>query len=104
MNISIFSYNFPVYNVLYSKIARQFLLRLPKHIKVKIVEGVERIAQDPRGAPNVRPLKGSKNRYRLRVGEYRVVYDIGDSVKILWIIRIGHRREVYRRLHEQRFH
>ena len=92
-----------MYNVFYSKIARRFLLRLPKHIKDKIVEGVEKIAQDPRGAPGVRPLKGAKNRYRLRVGEYRVVYDIEDSVKILWIIRIGHRKEVYRRLHEQRF-
>ena len=92
-----------MYNVFYSNIARKFLLGLPKHIKGKIVAGVERIAEDPRGAPSVRPLKGSKNRYRLRVGEYRVVYDIEDSVKILWIIRIGHRKEVYRRLHEQRF-
>lgn len=93
-----------MYNVLYSSSARKSLLRLPKDVQRRVVGGVERIAQDPRGAPNTRKVKGSKDRYRLRVREYRVVYDIEDAVKILWIVRIGHREEVYRRLYEQKLH
>ena len=45
----------------------------------------------------VEKLEGQERRYRLRVGDYRVIYEIQDEVLIVLIVRIGHRREVYRR-------
>ena len=49
----------------------------------------------PRG---VEKLEGRENRYRIRVGDYRVIYEIHDEVLLVLVVRIGHRREVYRGL------
>jgi len=43
-------------------------------------------------------MKGMKNGYRIRVGDYRVVYEIVDQVLIIYVIRVDHRKDVYRRL------
>ena len=48
----------------------------------------------PRGS---RKLVGSENSYRLRVGQYRVLYQIDDEERLITVVAIGHRREVYRR-------
>jgi len=59
-------------------------------IRRRIANRLARLAADPRNAANVKTLKGS-DRYRLRVGDWRVVYTLHDDV-----LRIGHRREAYR--------
>lgn len=41
-------------------------------------------------------MAGSRARYRVRVGDYRIIYEIADAVLIVIVLRIGHRREVYR--------
>ena len=48
----------------------------------------------PRG---VGKLEGQENRYRVRVGDYRVIYEIQHAVLVVLVIRIGHRREIYRK-------
>lgn len=53
------------------------------------------LAADPRTATNVTTMKGS-DLYRLRVGDWRVVYALRDDVLMVLVVRIGHRREVYR--------
>ena len=52
-------------------------------------------------AENLRPagsakLAGRDDRYRIRVGNYRVLYSIEDAALIVWVVKVGHRREVYR--------
>lgn len=54
------------------------------------------LAADPRPS-GVRALVGAEGQFRIRVGDYRVVYMIEDARLIVTVIRIGHRREVYRR-------
>ena len=49
-----------------------------------------------RAPPGCRKLAGSKNDWRIRVGDYRVVYEIADEIRVVRINRVRHRREVYR--------
>jgi mRNA interferase RelE/StbE len=61
----------------------------------RIVAAVESLSGNPRPA-GVRKLQGSEHTYRIRVGEYRVVYEIVNDDLLVTIIRVRHRKEVYR--------
>jgi mRNA interferase RelE/StbE len=61
----------------------------------RIVRAIQALAEDPRG-PGSEKLAGSEGRYRVRVGSYRVVYAVDDIKRIVDVVKIGHRREVYR--------
>ncbi|MGA1263238.1 MAG: type II toxin-antitoxin system RelE family toxin [Prochlorothrix sp.] len=54
------------------------------------------MAQNPR-QPGSEKLKGQEEVYRIRVGQYRILYEIQDQQLIVLVIKIGHRRDVYRR-------
>lgn len=62
-----------------------------------IIEKIEALKHDPR-PPGVEKIKGHSSLYRVRVGEFRVVYKIDDSRASVEVTRIGDRKEVYRRL------
>lgn len=68
---------------------------LPTHIKDRIAVAVEELKKNPRPM-GVRKLKGHERLYRIRVGEYRLVYEIHDKAKLVHVTRVRHRREVYR--------
>ena len=57
-------------------------------------DSLEKLQQDPRPSGVVK-LKGEDKMYRLRVGDYRIVYTIEDNDKIIKVTRIGHRQDVY---------
>lgn len=61
----------------------------------KIVAAIETLESDPRPA-GCEKLVGSDHTYRLRIGDYRVVYDIQDDTLIILVVRIPHRRDIYR--------
>ena len=65
----------------------------PKYLK-KIVERLKSLAPNPR--PSGCQKLSTKNRYRLRQGDYRIIYSIQDDEMTVHIYKIGHRREVYR--------
>ncbi len=62
----------------------------------RIVRRIESLADDPR-PPGARKLSGLE-RYRIRQGRYRILYSINDRVLIIHVIRIGDRKDVYRKL------
>jgi len=68
--------------------------KLPREIQMRIIERVEELASNPRPA-GVKKLVSEDNLYRVRVGEYRAVYQIRDRELIVLIVKVGHRREVY---------
>jgi mRNA interferase RelE/StbE len=68
---------------------------LPRHETPKILERVLKLEDDPRPAQS-RKLKGTKNEYRLRVGDYRVFYTIDDKGRVVTVFHVAHRREAYR--------
>ncbi len=73
------------------------LAELPRHDQKKIKERIDRLAVDPR-PPGVKNLQGESDLFRLRSGNYRIIYSIEDVRLVVLVIRIGHRRDVYRSL------
>jgi len=74
--------------------ARQFK-KLPRDARQRLGEEIEKLAENPRPS-GVKKMAGEENLWRVRVGDYRLVYEIYDSRLIVVIITIGHRRDVYR--------
>jgi mRNA interferase RelE/StbE len=75
--------------------ARAELLKLDRPVQERVLRSLHRLASDPRAAASVKALKGS-DELRLRVGDWRVVYTLHDDVLMVLVVRIAHRREVYR--------
>jgi mRNA interferase RelE/StbE len=74
--------------------ARRELEKLGDSLIGRLLRKIEGLAINPR-PPGCRKLRGYKDLWRVRVGEYRVIYIIDDDRKIVSITRIAHRREVY---------
>ena len=61
----------------------------------RLVARIEALASDPR-PPGCEKLAGHSDRYRVRQGNYRVVYSVDDAQRVVLVVKVGHRREVYR--------
>jgi mRNA interferase RelE/StbE len=73
------------------------LAGIPKPDRLRIGRVIEALADDPRPMGAVK-LAGEDELYRVRSGDYRVVYQIQDRVLLVLVVRVGQRRDVYRRL------
>ncbi len=83
------------YELTYTPRAQRAIERLPREIQKRIFRSIEALASNPRPPGSVK-LTGEEA-YRIRVGDYRVIYTIYDDRLLVLIIDIGHRREIYRR-------
>jgi len=70
------------------------LRALPKKERQRIAEQIDALKTDPRPT-GCKKLKGREDFYRIRVGDYRVVYQIEDEVLLILIVRVGDRKEIY---------
>ncbi|PAW87146.1 MAG: plasmid stabilization protein [Pedosphaera sp. Tous-C6FEB] len=84
-----------MYSVLLERAAEKDLSRLSAQAHDRIIAAIQGLARDPR-PPGCRKLVGSTQDWRIRVGDYRVIYEIADVVRVVRIHRVRHRREVYR--------
>ena len=84
------------YTVQLAPAAKRQLRKLDRSIQERVVRRLDKLGQDPR-PPGVEKLEGDESTYRIRIGEYRIVYDIHDKVLIVLVLKVGHRREIYRR-------
>jgi mRNA interferase RelE/StbE len=84
------------YSIAWKRSATQELKRLPREIVRRILKAVEQLSTDPYPS-GVRKLVGSEHTYRIRAGDYRVIYDVMASALVIEIIRIGHHRDIYNR-------
>jgi mRNA interferase RelE/StbE len=85
------------YQVEFSRRAEKQFKALPQQIQNRLQSRIDTLAENPRSV-NATKLEGEENQYRIRVGNYRIVYEIQDRVFLIILLRIGHRREVYRKL------
>ena len=85
----------PRYRVEIAPSAQRELSKLPRNVQKRIDERIRALAENPRPAGS-RKLEGEDSFHRIRVGDYRIVYQVKDKVLLVLVIRIGHRREVYR--------
>ena len=70
---------------------------LPKAVVVRVLERVERLAEEPFPREAVK-LAGTERLYRVRVGDYRIVYEVDADARLVLVYYVRHRREAYRRL------
>ena len=67
----------------------------PRAVRIRMVSRIQGLAQTPRPHGSQK-LAGEEERYRIRQGSYRIVYSVDDERQVVEIVKIGHRREVYR--------
>jgi mRNA interferase RelE/StbE len=82
------------YRVFFKKSVWKDFEGIPKRDLRRILNRIKGLAEDPR-PPGCEKLTG-RERYRLRQGRYRVVYSIQDDELTVWIVKISHRKDVYR--------
>ncbi|HEV7185719.1 MAG: type II toxin-antitoxin system RelE/ParE family toxin [Actinomycetales bacterium] len=73
--------------------ARQ-VRKLPRPARERVLQLVERLAEDPR-PHGARKLVGEETAWRIRAGDYRIIYDVYDDELTITVVRAGHRRDVY---------
>ena len=82
------------YSILFRRSVLKDLEVLPKKDVQRIMEAIRALAVDPR--PQQSQKLSGREQYRLRQGAYRILYAIQDDVLIVPVVKVGHRREVYR--------
>ncbi len=83
------------YEVTFARSARRELEVLDRVLVVRIIVRIESLSHDPR-PPGSQKLRGERDLWRIRVGDYRVVYRVDDRKRVVDVVRIRHRRDVYR--------
>jgi len=82
------------YRLFFRKSVRKDLEPIPKKELQRILDRIAALAVNPR-PPGCEKLSGQE-RYRVRQGCYRIIYSIQDDELTVWIVKVGHRKEVYR--------
>ena len=83
------------YEVRLARRAVRSLADLQRRDQQRMRAAIDLLAENPRH-PNCVALQGETGVYRVRVGDYRIVYEVYDRLLMVQVVRIGHRREVYR--------
>lgn len=83
------------YRIEWRKSTAKDLRKLPSEIVRRIVSAVESLGNEPRPT-GCKKLSGSDFAYRLRVGDYRVIYEVFDDIILVEVVRVGHRKDIYR--------
>jgi len=84
-----------LYEVYLEHAAERDLKRLPVKLFHRLIDQIKKLAKKPRPA-GCRKITGTKNDWRIRVGDYRVIYEIDEGAKMIRVMRVRYRREVYR--------
>jgi mRNA interferase RelE/StbE len=84
-----------MYKVIVLRSAEKDLSRLPSHVVKRIFPALENLAINPRPAGSKKLVGQDENLWRLRIGDYRIIYLIEDKVRIVEIRKAGHRKDIY---------
>ncbi len=84
------------YRIEFTSQGARDLRKLPRREQRRVGERIEALARNPR-PPGVEKLKGGHDIWRMRVGDLRVLYTIAQQIVTVTVVRVSHRREVYRR-------
>ena len=84
------------YRIEFSHRAAKAYRVLPEDMRRRIEPKIDALAENPR-PHGERKIEGQETAFRLRVGDYRIVYEVHDRALIVMVMIVGHRREVYRR-------
>ena len=82
-----------MYKIIIKKPAKKFIDRLPQNEKRRVVAAIERLP----GSGDIKKLQGNNAYYRLRVGEYRIIYTVDNGELLICIVVAGNRGQIYNR-------
>ena len=85
------------YRLEFKRSAAKVLKKLPKQDRRRIRDKIDSLAENLPD-PSTTKMKGDNPFHRVRVGDYRIIYEIHDNTLLILVLKIGHRKEVYRRL------
>ncbi len=83
------------YQIDFSRLAEKQFEALPTQVQQRLQPRIDALAEAPR-PPGVLKMEGEENLYRIRVGNYRIIYEIQDRVLLIVVVKVGHRSNVYR--------
>jgi mRNA interferase RelE/StbE len=84
-----------VYEVLLERRAERDLKKLSQAMFYRVIPQIKDLSENPKPS-GCRKITGSKNDWRIRIGDYRIIYEIDEKEKAVKVMRIKHRREVYK--------
>ena len=84
------------YKVFFKKSVEKDFKSIPKKELLKILQKIESLQENPRPVGSEK-LTGQE-RYRLRQGRYRIVYSIQENELTVWVVKVGHRKEIYKKI------
>jgi mRNA interferase RelE/StbE len=82
------------YKIFFRKSVEKDFSLIPKKDLKKILDRIKALTEDPR--PRGREKLTGRQRYRLRQGRYRILYSIQDDDLTVWVVKVGHRKDIYR--------
>ncbi len=85
------------YRIEFKASAAKALKKMPKSDQMRIAERIDRLSENL-ADPATTKMKGDNPFHRIRVGDYRIIYEIHEDILLIVVLKIGHRKEVYRRL------
>ena len=85
------------YEIKFKSSAWKAFRKLKGETRGRVAEAIWALGEDPRPR-GAKKLAGQRDRYRVRAGDYRVIYEVHDKALIVLIVKVSHRREVYRGL------
>ena len=75
--------------------AQRNIRKLPQSLQIRITQRLKGLETEPR--QGAKKLQGFENRYRVRLGDYRIIYEIYENILLVVVVDVGHRGNVYRR-------
>ncbi len=84
-----------MYELFIEKRAEKGIRKLPKEVTIRIIPKIQELVENPLPV-GCRKIVGSNSDYRIRIGDYRVVYELNEVKKRITIMAVGHRKDIYR--------
>ncbi|WP_020604826.1 type II toxin-antitoxin system RelE family toxin [Spirosoma spitsbergense] len=82
------------YTILFKNSASKQLRQLPKNMLGKVASAIDDLADEPRPV-NCKKLKDATDSYRIRIGDYRVIYTVDDVTVTVEVVKVGNRKDIY---------
>lgn len=86
-----------IYRVEFKKSAAKALRKIPKSDRKRIRDRIDSLAEDLPN-PETTKMKGDNPFHKVRVGDYRIIYEVYDDILVVLVLKIGHRKDIYRRM------
>ena len=83
------------YSVQLSDSAKTSLKKMPIRDRLRIARKIDQLAHNPRPVGSLK-MQGEDNTFRIRSGDYRIVYDVLEDAVLVLVLRAGHRKDIYR--------